>query len=507
MQTWPIDSLPKCFGETGARLQQFFQLAMNQSKFDKAGLIRLRSLLLVGESGIGKLPQLPSLPNTSTSTLVLEYPNQLEKGITQLLNRARGMDRSIVILDNIELMFPKSGLSDIQLRLQVLDQLQNEQDNGPIIIGCCIDFSSLDDGIKKSFDDVLQFEVPTPDERFQLFCNIGSLFKLSPTIDRKAVAERLHSYKLADVYKLIRIADEARCRNGVTEEDLIGSIQSVHAIGSGVGRTAEQPEAIKWSDIGGLEGAKSALMECTSWMHSNYMAYERLGGSPTTGVLLYGPPGTGKTLLAKAIASECSANFMAISIPELIKGEVGESEKAVARVFSTARRCNPCVIFFDELEAIFGSREANGNLSNKLISQLMMELDNLSQGKERVLVVTATNHPEKIDRAILRPGRLDQHIFVALPSEEDRLQILRVLAKKSHVDADVCFAKLANMTNYFTGADMQALLRKAGLCALKRSQANEIHISEQDFLNALSVMTASVMEEEHHRYSRFQLAV
>ena len=104
-------------------------------------------------------------------------------------------------------------------------------------------------------------------------------------------------------------------------------------------------------------------------------------------------------------------------------------------------------------------------------------------------------------------GRLDQHIFVALPSEEERLQILRVLAKKSHVDADVCFAKLANMTNYFTGADMQALLRKAGLCALKRSQANEIHISEQDFLNALSVMTASVMEEEHHRYSRFQLAV
>ncbi|KAI8575946.1 hypothetical protein K450DRAFT_259089 [Umbelopsis ramanniana AG] len=497
---------------------QFFQLALNQSKIDKADLVRLRSLLLVGESGIGKSTAIAiaakhynlNVLQASIGSLVLEYPNQLEKGITQLLNRARELDRSIVILDNIELMFPKSGLSDIQLRLQVLDQLQNDQDNEPIIVGCCIDLASLDHGIKKSFDDVLQFEIPTPEERFHLFRNIGSLFQFSPTLDSKAIADRLHSYKLADVYKLVRIADEARCResrNLITEEDLIESIQNIHAIGPGVGRTAEQPEAIKWSDIGGLEKAKSALMECTSWMHNNQVAYERLGGSPTTGVLLFGPPGTGKTLLAKAIANECSANFLAISIPELIKGEVGESEKAVARVFSTARRCNPCVIFFDELEAIFGSREATGNLANKLISQLMMELDNLSQGKERVLVVTATNHPEKIDRAILRPGRLDQHIFVALPSEEERLQILRVLAKKSHVDANVCFEKFANMTNYFTGADMQALLRKAGLCALKRSQGNEIYINEQDFLDALNVMKASVLEEDHHRYTRFELAV
>ncbi|KAG2185392.1 hypothetical protein INT44_002183, partial [Umbelopsis vinacea] len=445
----------------------------------------------------------------SIGSLVLEYPNQLEKGITQLLNRARELDRSIVILDNIELMFPKSGLSDIQLRLQVLDQLQNDQDDELIIIGCCIDLTSLDHGIKKSFDEKLQFEIPTPEERSHIFRNIGSLFQLSPTIDSKAIADRLHSYKLADVYKLIRIADEARCResgHSISEEHLIESIQYIHAIGPGVGRTAEQPEAIKWSDIGGLEKAKSALMECTSWMHNNQVAYERLGGSPTTGVLLFGPPGTGKTLLAKAIANECSANFLAISIPELIKGEVGESEKAVARVFTTARRCNPCVIFFDELEAIFGSREANGNLANKLISQLMMELDNLSRGKERVLVVTATNHPEKIDRAILRPGRLDQHIFVALPSEEERLQILQVLAKKSDVDANVSFEKFANMTNHFTGADMQALVRKAGLCALKRSQGNEIHINEQDFLDALNVMKASVLEEEHHRYTQFELA-
>ncbi|GAB5593745.1 hypothetical protein Unana1_08645 [Umbelopsis nana] len=475
MESWPLQTLGQCFGEAGDRMSQFFELAFERTSLSAMDLTRMQSLLVVGDSGIGKSVSIAIAANhynlnilrASIGDLVIEYPNQLEKGILQLLHRARGTPRSIIVLDNIELMVPKSGLSDTQFRLRLLDELQKPEGDGPIWqIGCCIDPNVLDDDVKNAFDEVVEFQIPTPEERLHILQNLAMHFNICPAVDIASIAAKLHSYKLADVYALLRLADEKRClmvAETISETDLLSCMNCIDAIGARGDRTAEQPEPVKWSDIGGLEMAKSTLMECTSWMHDNYAAYERLGGSPSKGVLLYGPPGTGKTLLAKAIASECSANFLAISIPELIKGE--------------------------------------------LISQLIMELDNINHGKDRVLVVTATNHPEKIDRAILRPGRLDQHIFVTLPSEEERLEILQVLSRKSNVDRQTDFRKLAVMTKSFTGADMQALLRKAGLCALKRRSESQVQINEEDFLIALSSLRASISEEQQLSYSRFELTI
>ncbi|KAJ2964359.1 hypothetical protein NQZ79_g706 [Umbelopsis isabellina] len=537
METWSNDMLKSCYGEAGVRLQQFFELAFDHLGYPSTDLTRMKSLLIVGDSGTGKSASLAiaaknyqlSILQSSIGDLVKEYPNQLDKGFIQLVKRAQKQQSCLIVLDNIELMFPKSGLLDTHLEMVALNHLQDMNEDAPVIIGVCIDPSLLNDDIKRSFDvspttvcdhmlvpsshvlqEIIQLEIPTPSERLSMFQGFADQLRLSEDIDIKSLSAKLHSYKMADVYMLLRLADELRCMRGaetISEKDILGSMKNVNPIGNVIDRTAERPETIKWEDIGGLNDAKRDLKECTSWMQGSYEEYRRLGASPTKGLLLYGPPGTGKTLLAKAIANESSTNFLAVSIPELIKGEVGESEKAVARIFATARRCSPCVIFLDELEAIFGSRDTSGNLGQKvkfhLITQLMMELDLLNSGADMVLVVAATNHPESIDRAILRPGRLDQHIYIALPTMEERLSILQLLCSKSNVTDELDLEQLARMTERFTGADMQALLRKAGLCALKRQQGLQTVIQHQDFLTAITSLKASVSEEQQLRYSRF----
>ncbi|KAG0310436.1 hypothetical protein BGZ97_012566, partial [Linnemannia gamsii] len=212
----------------------------------------------------------------------------------------------------------------------------------------------------------------------------------------------------------------------------------------------------------------------------------------------YGPPGTGKTLLAKAVATESEANFMAVSIPELIKGEVGESEKAIAKVFKTASKCSPCIVFLDELEAIFGTRDSSGGLGKQLISQLLLEMDGCSGG---VVILAATNHPEAIDNSILRPGRLDRLVYVPPPTLDERVSILRILMNTTQFSETVDLPTVGNLTNNFTGADMKALVRKAGLHALKD---NRTQIETQDFFAATSEVQPSVNQFGLLRYEQFR---
>ncbi|KAG0092833.1 hypothetical protein BGZ92_008398, partial [Podila epicladia] len=212
----------------------------------------------------------------------------------------------------------------------------------------------------------------------------------------------------------------------------------------------------------------------------------------------YGPPGTGKTLLAKAVATESEANFMAVSIPDLIKGEVGESEKAIAKIFKTATRCSPCIVFLDELEAIFGSRESSGGLGKQLISQLLMEMDSCGKG---VVVLAATNHPETIDASILRPGRLDRLAYVPPPTFEERVAILEILRQSTKFSENIDLRTVSNLTMNFTGADLKALVRKAGLYALK---ANRTSIESQDFFSATADVQPSVNQVGLLRYQQFR---
>ncbi|KAJ2851302.1 hypothetical protein IWW36_001199 [Coemansia brasiliensis] len=237
---------------------------------------------------------------------------------------------------------------------------------------------------------------------------------------------------------------------------------------------------VSWSDIGGLDSVINELQESIVWPLRFREQFQRLGIRPPRGILLYGPPGTGKTMLAKAAASEVSANFIPVAIPDLIKGEIGESEKSLAQVFETAKR-GPSIVFLDEIEAIFGSRENSGEVGKKLITQLFLEMDDIPENSN-VVVLAATNQPHLIDSSILRPGRLDKAILVPVPDEHSRRDILCKVSRHLKIEnAEDIFNWLAKIE--MPGAEIKALVKYACYSAIQRKSKV---LNKSDFDTALA---------------------
>ncbi|KAJ2623527.1 hypothetical protein GGI26_002366 [Coemansia sp. RSA 1358] len=236
---------------------------------------------------------------------------------------------------------------------------------------------------------------------------------------------------------------------------------------------------VTWNDIGGLDGVINELHECIVWPVTYRDKFVELGIKPPRGILLYGPPGTGKTMLAKAIATEVSANFISVAIPDLIKGEFGESEKALAATFENAKR-SPSILFLDEIEAIFGTRENSGEVGKKLISQLFLEMDNIPEDS-RLVILAATNAPDLIDASIQRSGRLDKKIYIPLPSESARLDILRRMVRHLSIEDDSDI--LCDLAKHeLSGAEIKLLVRGACYVAIRNNRETLVR---SDFETAL----------------------
>src|SRR5918912_397351 len=227
---------------------------------------------------------------------------------------------------------------------------------------------------------------------------------------------------------------------------------------------------VKWEDVGGLSEVKQELMEAVEWPLKYQGTFQYANASPPKGILLYGPPGTGKTLLAKAAANESEANFISIKGPELLSKWVGESEKGVREVFRKARQAAPCLIFFDEIDAIAprrgGGLGGDSHVNERLISQLLTELDGL-EILTNVIVIGATNRPDIVDPALLRPGRFDRLLYVSTPDRESRIQIIKIHTKKKPLADDVNVEQLADHTEGYTGADIASLSSAAVMLALR----------------------------------------
>merc|ERR1712080_108663 len=240
---------------------------------------------------------------------------------------------------------------------------------------------------------------------------------------------------------------------------------------------------VTWTDVGGLENVKKELQELVQYPVEHPEKFLKFGMMPSKGVLFYGPPGCGKTLLAKAIANECQANFISIKGPELLTMWFGESEANVRDVFDKARSAAPCVLFFDELDSIAKSRGGNtgdgGGASDRVINQVLTEMDGMSS-KKNVFIIGATNRPDIIDSAILRPGRLDQLLYIPLPDEGSRMSILKASLRKSPVAQDVDLKYLAHVTNGFSGADLTEICQRACKLAIRDCISSEINKEKEN---------------------------
>ncbi|WP_457741529.1 AAA family ATPase, partial [Thermococcus sp.] len=276
---------------------------------------------------------------------------------------------------------------------------------------------------------------------------------------------------------------------------------------------------VHWDDIGGLEEVKQELREAVEWPLKYPKAFERLGIEPPRGILLYGPPGTGKTLLAKAVANESEANFIGIRGPEVLSKWVGESEKRIREIFRKARQAAPTVIFIDEIDAIAPSRGAEGDrVTDRLINQLLTEMDGI-QENSGVVVIAATNRPDILDPALLRPGRFDRLILVPAPDEKARFEILKVHTRRVPLAKDVKLEELAKKTEGYSGADLEALVREAALIAMRRvmkelpkslveEESEEflerLKVSRRDFEEALKKVKPSITPYMIEYYKNFE---
>jgi transitional endoplasmic reticulum ATPase len=254
----------------------------------------------------------------------------------------------------------------------------------------------------------------------------------------------------------------------ITNQDFDDALKEVHP--SAMREVLVQKPNIEWKDIGGLYNVKEELKEAIEWPLKHADLFNKASIKPPKGILLYGPPGTGKTLLAKAVASTSESNFISIKGPELLSKWVGESEKGIREIFRKARQAAPCVIFFDEIDAIAprrsGSDGGDSHVTERLVSQMLTEIDGLEDLKG-VVIIGATNRPDIIDEALLRPGRFDRLLEIPIPDNNTRKQILQIHLKKKPLASDVDIDKLVGLTDSFTGAEIEALVNAAAIAAVK----------------------------------------
>merc|ERR1712118_632842 len=363
--------------------------------------------------------------------------------------------------------------------------------------------NTIDQALRRfgRFDRELDIGVPDDNGRLEVLRIHTKNMKLAPDVQLQTIASNTHGYVGADLAQLCTEAALTCFREkmefiDLEEETIDAEILDNMAVTmehfnagltmcnpSSLRETVVEAPNIKWDDIGGLEDVKRGLQEMILYPIDHPDKFEKFGMTPSRGVLFHGPPGCGKTLLAKAVASECSANFVSIKGPELLTMWFGESEANVREVFDKARAAAPCVLFFDELDSIGtarGSDSGAGGASDRIMNQLLTEIDGVGV-KKNVFFVGATNRPELLDDALLRPGRLDQLIYIPLPDRPARQGILESTLKKSPIAPNVSLAFMAELTDGFSGADLAELCQRAAKAAIRDAiAADELKTDDMD---------------------------
>ncbi len=517
------------------RIREMVELPLRHPEiFQRLGIDPPKGVLLHGPPGCGKTLLARAVANESDANffaingpeIMSKFYGESEARLRKIFQDAEKNAPSIIFIDEIDAIAPKRGEVTGEVERRVVAQLLASMDGlksrgNVIVIGATNRPDALDPALRRPgrFDREIEIGIPDRAGRLEILQIHTRGMPLAEDVDLKKLAEITHGYTGADLAALCREAamkalrrylpkidlEEKRIPHEILDQMVVNSEDFMNAFRE-ITPTAmrevyvETPN-VKWEDVGGLEEVKEALREAVEWPLKNPEVFTRMGIKPPKGILLHGPPGCGKTLLARAVATESEANFISVRGPEIFSKWVGESEKAVREIFRKARMAAPSIIFFDEFDALVPRRGmgiADSRVTERVISQILTEMDGLIT-LQNVLVIAATNRPDIIDPAVLRPGRFDRIIYVPPPDEEARLKILQIHTRGMPLAEDVDLTDLARKTAGYSGADLEALCREAALNALRRD-INSKEVTLEDFTKAMKEIVPSITPEMEKWY-------
>lgn len=495
-------------GNEMKKIREMIELPLRHPElFERLGVEAPKGVLLHGPPGTGKTllakavagETSANFTNLSGPEIMSKYYGQSEENLREIFKQAQENAPSIIFIDELDSIAPKrdevSGEVERRVVAQLLALMDGLESRGKVVvIGATNRPNALDPALRRPgrFDREIEIGIPDRNGRLEILQIHTRGMPLSKGVDLARLADMTHGYAGADLaalckeaamrslrrvmpdidLQMVEIPAEVLNKLSVEWNDFLDAFREMSP--STLREVLIESPNVKWTDIGGLEEVKQELIESVEWPLKYGPLFSHMDARPPRGILLHGPPGTGKTLLARAVATESEANFISIKGPEFLSKWVGESERAVRETFRKARQAAPCVVFLDELDAIAPTRGAgfgDSHVTERVISQLLTELDGLVE-LTGVTVIAATNRPDIVDAALLRPGRFDRHIFIPPPDREARRKILEVHTRSKPLAKDVSLEELAKKTEGFTGADIASLVNEAVMLSIREHIRN-----------------------------------
>jgi len=475
--------------------------------FERLGVEAPKGVLLYGPPGTGKTLLAKAVANETNAAffsisgpeIMSKYYGESEERLREIFRQAEENAPSIIFIDEIDAIAPKreevTGEVEKRVVAQLLALMDGLKPRGRVVvIGATNRPNAIDPALRRPgrFDREIEIGVPNKQGRLEILQIHTRGMPLAEDVDLEKIASITHGFVGADLAALCKEAAMRALRRilpeidfekdtipaemlnkiTVTMNDFMEALKDVEP--SAMREVLVEIPNIRWDDIGGLKDVKLELQEAVEWPLKYPEIFEHMDARPPKGILLYGPPGTGKTLLAKAVANESEANFISVKGPELLSKWVGESERAVREVFRKAKQAAPSIIFFDEIDAIApirGGGYGDSGVTERVISQLLTEMDGIEELRG-VVVIAATNRPDIVDPALLRPGRFDKLLYVPLPDLEARKEILKIHLRKKPLAEDIDIDELAKRTEGYTGADLSAICNTAVMLAIREHIMN-----------------------------------